>query len=237
MPRVASSGVATRPLVIAFDVIETLFPLEPLRRRFIGAGQPGHLLELWFSTLLRDAFALVATGGYRPFGDIAADALRSTADSPITDQQVHDVLAGFAELDPYPDVDPAMRTARDAGVRVITLTNGSANTTAGLLRRASLDRYIEASLSVDDIRRWKPAPEIYLHAAHTCRVPPGRVALVAAHAWDTHGAQQAGLLTGWVARTANPYPSIFTAPAITGSTLREVVDALLALPLPTSDDE
>jgi 2-haloacid dehalogenase len=237
MPRVASSGVATRPLVIAFDVIETLFPLEPLRRRLIGAGQPGHLLELWFSTLLRDAFALVAIGGYRPFGDIAADALRSTADSPITDQQVHDVLAGFAELDPHPDVEPAMRTARDAGVRMFTLTNGSVSTTAGLLRRAGLGRYIEASLSVDDIRRWKPAPEIYLHAAYTCRVPPGRVALVAAHAWDTHGARQAGLLTGWVARTANPYPSIFTAPEITGSTLVEVVDGLLALPPATSDDE
>jgi 2-haloacid dehalogenase len=68
-------------------------------------------------------------------------------------------------------------------------------------------------------------------------VPPGRIALVAAHAWDTHGARQAGLLTGWVARTANPYPSIFTAPDITGSTLVEVVDGLLALPPATSDDE
>jgi 2-haloacid dehalogenase len=212
-------------------------PAQAAAPAFIRAGQSGHLLELWFSTLLRDAFALVAAGGYRPFGEIAANALRSTADSPITDQQVHDVLAGFAELDPHPDVEPAMRTARDAGIRVITLTNGSASTTAGLLRRASLDRYIEASLSVDDIRRWKPAPEIYLHAVHTCRVPPGRVALVAAHAWDTHGAQQAGLLTGWVARMANAYPSIFTAPDITGSTLVEVVDGLLALPLPTSDDE
>jgi hypothetical protein len=61
MPRVASSGVATRPLVIAFDVIETLFPLKPLRQRLVAAGQPGQVLELWFSTLLRDAFALVAS--------------------------------------------------------------------------------------------------------------------------------------------------------------------------------
>jgi 2-haloacid dehalogenase len=229
--------MAGRPLVIAFDVIETMFPLEPLRQRLVAAGQSGHVLEVWFSTLLRNAFALVATGGYRPFGEIAADALRSAADSPVTDEQVHDVLAGFAELDPHEDVEPAMRTAGEAGVRMITLTNGSARMTAGLLRRAGLDRYIEASMSVDDIQRWKPAPEIYLHAARTCRVAPGQVALVAAHAWDTHGAQQAGLVTGWVARTANPYPTIFAAPDVTGSTLDEVVDALLALPPPGSDEK
>ncbi|MGH8825645.1 MAG: haloacid dehalogenase type II [Jiangellaceae bacterium] len=229
--------MAGRPLVIAFDVIETLFPLEPLRQRLLAAGLSGHVLELWFSTLLRDAFALVASGGYRPFGEIAADALRSAADSPVSDQQVQDVLAGFAELGPHQDVEPAMRTAGEAGVRMITLTNGSAGTTAGLLRRAGLDRFIQASLSVDDIRRWKPAPEIYLHAARTCRVAPGRVALVAAHAWDIHGAHGAGLVTGWVARTATPYPTIFAAPDVTGSALGEVVDALLALPLPASDEE
>ncbi|MGH9248903.1 MAG: HAD-IA family hydrolase, partial [Acidimicrobiales bacterium] len=88
----------------------------------------------------------------------------------------------------------------------------------------------------DDVRRWKPAPEIYLHAARTCRVTPGRVALVAAHAWDTHGARQAGLQTGWVARNGNRYPTIFTAPDVTGSGLGEVIDALLALP-PSASDE
>src|SRR5918996_6217196 len=92
-----SPTMARRPLVIAFDVIETLFPLEPLRQRIVEAGQPGHVLELWFSRLLRDAFALVASGGYRPFGEFAVAALRSTASTPVTDAQIQAVLAGFAE--------------------------------------------------------------------------------------------------------------------------------------------
>jgi 2-haloacid dehalogenase len=33
-------------------------------------------------------------------------------------------------------------------------------------------------------------------AAHSTHAPPDEVALVAAHAWDTHGAHQAGLATG-----------------------------------------
>jgi 2-haloacid dehalogenase len=222
--------MAKRPLVIAFDVIETLFPLEPIRRRLVDAGQPGHLLEVWFSRLLRDAFAVVASGGYRPFGEFAAAALRSSANPPLTDEQIKAVLSGFPELDPHPDVVPAVRRVRDAGVRMITLTNGSAANTSALLRRAGIEDDIEQVLSVDDIRRWKPAPEIYHHAAESTGVPPERVALVAAHAWDTHGAHEAGLTTGWISRLEAEYPTVFAPPDVTGPDLGAVVAGLLDLP-------
>jgi 2-haloacid dehalogenase len=222
--------MAKRPLVVAFDVIETLFPLEPMRRRLIDAGQPGHVLELWFCRLLRDAFALVASDSYRPFGEIATSALRSTARPALGDEAIQTILAGFAELDPHPDIEPAIRLLREAGVRMVTLTNGSTQNTAALLRRAGIDDDIEQVLSVDDVRRWKPAAEIYRHAAHSTQVPPDRVALVAAHAWDTHGAHQAGLATGWVARLDDHYPDIFAAPDVAGPDLVAVVGGLLALP-------
>lgn len=222
--------MARRPLVIALDVIETLFPLEPIRQRLIAEGQPGHLLELWFSRLLRDAFAVVASGGYRPFGEFATAALRSTASTPLTDEQVQTILAGFPELDPHPDVVPAVRRLRDAGIRVVTLTNGSAANTSALLRRAGIDEDIEQVLSVDDIQRWKPAPEIYRHAATSTGVAPDRLALVAAHAWDTHGAHEAGLVTGWISRLEDEYPQVFAPPDVTGADLGEVADRLLALP-------
>lgn len=222
--------MAKRPLVIAFDVIETLFPLEPIRQRLIDAGQPGHVLELWFSRLLRDAFAVVASGGYRPFAEFATAALRSSTTSPLTDEQIQAVLSGFPELDPHPDVVPAVHRVRDAGVRMITLTNGSAANTSALLRRAGIEDDIEQVLSVDDIRRWKPAPEIYQHAATSTDVPSDRVALVAAHAWDTHGAHEAGLVTGWISRLEDEFPKVFSPPDVTGPDLGTVVDGLLALP-------
>jgi 2-haloacid dehalogenase len=216
--------------VIAFDVIETLFPLEPIRQRLADVGVPGQVLELWFTRLLRDAFALAASSGYRPFGEVAASALRSTAGPEVSDDAIGTVLAGFAELDPHPDVAPAVRLAQESGVRMVTLTNGSAQNTAALLRRAGVDEHIEQVLSVDDVGRWKPAPEIYRHAADSTGVSPAQVALVAAHAWDTHGAHQAGLTTAWVARLEDRYPPIFEAPDVVGDDLVEVVHHLLTLP-------
>ncbi|GAB3394231.1 haloacid dehalogenase type II [Amycolatopsis echigonensis] len=222
--------MARRPLVIAFDVIETLFPLEPLRTRIIDAGLPGHVLELWFTRLLRDAFALTATSGYRPFAEIAAGALASATGHTLSDDTVRGILAGFVELDPHPDVAVALGRARQAGVPVITLTNGSARTTRALLERAGVLDDVQQVLSVDDIQRWKPAPEIYRHAARVCQLEPEQLALVAAHAWDIHGAHHAGLVTGWVSRLENQYPPVFARPDVTGADLVGVVDALLALP-------
>jgi 2-haloacid dehalogenase len=113
---------------------------------------------------------------------------------------------------------------------MVTLTNGSVANTSALLRRAGIDEDIEQVLSVDDIQRWKPAPEIYRHAATSSNVQPDRIALVAAHAWDTHGAHEAGLVTGWVSRLEDEYPRVFAPPDVTGPDLVTVVDGLLRLP-------
>lgn len=218
------------PSMIAFDVIETLFPIEPLRSRIVDIGQPPHLLELWFTRLLRDGFALSATGSYRPFAEVAGAALASVTQHAATPEQTAHLLAGFAELDPHPDVEPAMRRARDADVRVITLTNGAAATTEGLLARAGLDQYVERTISIDEVAAWKPAAAVYRHAAANCGVAPEHTGLVAAHAWDTHGARRAGLVTGWVSRLEREWPAIYDPPDVTGEDLVAVVDGLLARP-------
>ena len=60
--------------------------------------------------------------------------------------------------------------------------------------------------------------------------PVERLALVAVHPWDTHGAAAAGLVTGWVDRTGRPCPAVFTSPVVRAGDLAGVVAGLLALP-------
>ena len=226
-----------RPKVVAFDVVETLFALEPLRERLRVLGLTGAALEVWFARLLRDAFALDAGGTFNPFGEVARATLevmlaghRLTPDSSALSH----VLAGFSELPAYPDVAPAFELLHEAGVRIVTLTNGHADTTRRLLERARLNHFVEREISIDEVRRWKPAREVYLHAAKVARVAPGELALVAAHAWDVHGASRAGLVTGWVSRLEKHFLSVMNPPDVTGDTLTEVAKRLLAL-LPAAD--
>lgn len=214
--------------VVAFDVNETLFSLAGLRPAFADIGLDPDLVPLWFARLLRDGFALTALGEYRPFADVAADALRGLAPDRVDDDAVHAVLGAFRHLDPHPDVEPALRILRDARITAITLTNGSSDLVATLLRRAGLDGYVAENLSVDSVHRWKPAPEPYRYAAAHTGVAPNQVALVAAHAWDCAGAARAGLRTGWIPRAEPRWPGVFPPPDVTGGDLPAVIEALLS---------
>lgn len=218
-----------RPRLVAFDVIETLMPLEPLRERFTDLGLPGGALETWFARTLRDGMALTAAGDYRPFRPVAEGALRAVAGRRADDAAVAHVMDGFAALPASPDAEPALRRLADAGVPAVCLTNGAAATTAAFLERAGLTGLVDRVISVEEVGRWKPPPIVYRHAAAVTGVPGDRIALVAAHAWDCHGAKRAGLSAGWVSRLEGRYGEVFEPPDVTGDDLVEVVDRLLAL--------
>jgi 2-haloacid dehalogenase len=221
-----------RPVAIAFDVIETLMPLEPLRERFTAVGLPPHLLELWFTRTLRDGIALAATGDYAPFGEVATQALRTVSGYQVDEAGIAHVLAGLSELPAHPDVLPAARLLAGAAMRMACLTNGSAAVTGAFVQRAGLGGYVERVISVEEAGTWKPPVAVYRHAATVLGVEPGRLALVAAHAWDCHGASRAGLTTGWVSRLEREYSPIFAPPDVTGRDLTEVARRLLDLPGP-----
>ena len=221
--------MSRRPAVVAFDVIETLMSLEPLRARLTDIGQPPGLLEAWYTRTLRDGMALSATGDYVPFSEVAEAALRGLTHYTVSDEQVSLVMAGFAELPAFPDAAPALTQLTDAGVRVACLTNGSAFLASSFVNRTGLGSLVDRVISVEEVYRWKPAGVVYLYAASVLDVPTDRLALVAAHDWDCHGAKRAGLTTGWVSRKAGGFGAPFAAPDVAGEDLTEVAAKLLAL--------
>ena len=218
-----------RPAVVAFDVIETLMSLEPLRALLTGIGQPAGLLEAWYTRTLRDGMALSATGDYVPFAEVAEAALRGLTHYTVSDSQVASVMAGFDELPAFPDAVPALSRLAEAGVRMACLTNGSAYLASSFVNRTGLGSLVDRVISVEEVYRWKPAGVVYLYAASVMGVPADRMALVAAHDWDCHGAKRAGMTTGWVSRKSGGFGAPFAAPDVVGEDLTEVAAKLLAL--------
>ena len=219
-----------RPDIVAFDVVETLASLDVVQAALIDVGLPGELLPCWFTRILRDAMALSLAGNYATFADVAASALHAETRGRLTDQQVQDVVAAFGRLTPQPDAAAALRAASEAGLRVFTLSNGAAATTQDFLDSAGLSSYVERVLSIDEVRAWKPARGPYDLAVHTAGVAAEKVALVAVHSWDIHGAHAAGLTTGWSPRLEGRPTPIFAPADVTAPTLNGVVAELLALP-------
>jgi 2-haloacid dehalogenase len=218
----------SRPEVVAFDVNETLLDLAPVRAALVEAGEPESLLGTVFARTLLTGFAAATAGTWCRFRDAFDAALAQESDLAPTVRT--DVVGAFGELAPHPDVEPALRRLVEAGVRVVTLTHGSPGVAEAGLERGGITPLVERSLSSEVIRAWKPAREVYLWAAGVCDVAPDRMALVAAHGWDTHGAQRAGLTGAWFPRSERVYPAVYEAAHVTAPDLGGVVDALLALP-------
>ena len=219
-----------RPTLLAFDVNETLSDMAPLAGRFEDVGAPAHLAKTWFAELLRDGFALTVSAASEPFAILGAEALRVRFQghslNRSEDEAVEHVMQGFSGLAVHPDVPDGVRALSDLGIRLVTLSNGSATVADGLLQGAGLRDRFERLLSVEDAGVWKPAAGAYAYALAECEVEPMDVMLVAMHPWDIDGARRAGLATAWVNRSGGRYPAYFAAPDLEIASLMELADAL-----------
>jgi 2-haloacid dehalogenase len=218
----------TRPDVVAFDVNETLLDLAPVSAALVERGEPAELLATVFGRTLLLGSAASMTGSWCSFRAAFEAALAQLTALPA--EQRAAVADTFLELVPHPDVEPALRRLTGAGVRAVTLSHGSPGVAEAGLARGGVSPLVERTLTSESIRTWKPDRAAYLWAAGVCGVAPERMALVAVHSWDVHGAQRAGLTGGWAARGEGTYAGVLDAPHVQGGSLVEVVDALLALP-------
>jgi 2-haloacid dehalogenase len=142
-----------RPTLLVFDVNETLSDMAPLRQRFADVGAPTHLASTWFASLLRDGFALTVAGLNPPFAGLATEGLHLSLGGleldRTVDQAVAYIMDRFAELNVHPDVPDGLSALAELGIRMVTLSNGSASIAQHLLSSASLDGHFERFLSVE----------------------------------------------------------------------------------------
>nr|WP_321984277.1 HAD family hydrolase [uncultured Lichenicoccus sp.] len=177
----------SNPVVIVFDVNETLLDMAVLEPLFLRLFREARAMHEWFAQL--------GAGTLRMMGQTRGVA--------VEEFDINELRTRMRDMLPHPDVVPALQRLRDAGFRPVTLSNSAPDPQGGPLQRTGLDSYFERTFSVDSERRFKPAPETYAHVAGALGVSPGEMCLVAAHTWDTLGAQAAGCMAALVTRPGN----------------------------------
>ncbi|MGI8510338.1 MAG: haloacid dehalogenase type II [Gemmatimonadaceae bacterium] len=219
------------PHVIVFDVIETLLDLRALDPHFQRIFGTERAREDWFNQMLQLALVSNIVDSYRDFSELGSSALAMTAEryavqlSPGDRQDVQNTIRA---LPPHPDVQPALEQLRSAGFRLATLTNSTREVSRSQLEHAGLADFFEKTLSVDSVRRYKPAHEPYDMAAKELNVDASAVVLVAAHAWDIAGAHHAGYGTGFVARPGTVLDPHGPKPTYSALNLAELAQQLVS---------
>lgn len=223
---------------IVFDVNETLLDLsalDPLFKRHLGDAA---LRRLWFAQVLQTSLLQTVLDDYRDFGVCAAaalDLLAARTGQALDGAARQAILDGLRTLPAHPEVPDALRRLGDAGFRLATLTNSSPDMVASQLAAAGIDGSFEAVLSVDRVRRFKPARAVYDMAARELGAPPADLWLVAAHNWDTTGAMAAGWHAAFVQRPGMALGPLDREPAVIGGDLMEVAAGLIRDITPRSE--
>jgi 2-haloacid dehalogenase len=194
---------APTPLVLLFDVNETLLDMAPLKQRVGDILLDPHAASLWFTTMLQYSLVMTVSEQYAPFGDIGAATLQMLArkyDMVLDPDDAKAALSLMRTLPPYPEVKPALERLKQKGLRLATLTNSPQAGVKAQMEHAGLAGLFERQLSVESVGKFKPHRSVYTWAAQEMGVAPEECMLVAAHGWDIAGAQWAGMQTAFIAR-------------------------------------
>lgn len=199
---------------IVFDVLGTLVDESAGIRAGIRELGPSlddsrieQLLSLWQQHIEVEQRRVV--DGIRPY--LTTDVLDREAARLVADTAGIDDPAAVAalalsgrRLPAWPDSVAGLARLAER-FPLIGLSNASRTALLGLNAHAGL-RWHQA-LSAEDAKSFKPDPAVYQLAVTVSGLPPERLLMVAAHAWDLRGAQDLGLRTAYVARPAGDPPT------------------------------
>jgi 2-haloacid dehalogenase len=195
-----------------FDAYGTLFDVHAAITRHRDAAGPDadRFSEIWRLKQLEYTWLLSAAGHYVDFWTLTQRALDyAFARVPSVDPALRGTLLdAYFKLDAFPDARAALRALKAKGAKTAILSNGNPRMLNGAVAAAGIGGDLDAVLSVDVLRIYKPRPEVYALVTAAFSIESSDVAFVSSNRWDVMGATAFGFRCVWVNRAGMPdeYP-------------------------------
>jgi len=211
---------------LVFDAYGTLYDVHSVMRRceacFPGKGTA--LSQLWRAKQLEYTWQRSLMQRYAPFSAVTREALRyscAVLGLPLGDHE-RELMDAYLQLAPFPEVPGALERLR---LKRAILSNGSPDMLEPLVRNSGLR--FDAVLSVDELRIYKPAPQVYELAVKRLGVAKEAIGFVSSNCWDAAGAKSFGFTVFWINRANAPVDSLGVAPDRQVAHLGELADEVL----------
>jgi 2-haloacid dehalogenase len=192
-----------------FDAYGTLLDVNAAVARNVSSfGERGDAFAaLWRARQLEYSWTRSLMNRYADFWTATEDALLF---SLRTFGLEHDealrqrLLKSYFELDAHPDALDALTRLKATGVKLAVLSNGTHEMVSAALKAGGLLQWMDAVLSVDDLKIYKPDPRVYQYACERLQVRPDQAIFVSCNSWDLAGAASYGFRAARINRTAAP---------------------------------
>jgi 2-haloacid dehalogenase len=188
---------------VVFDAYGTLFDVQSVAA-ITEETFPGHgdmITQIWRIKQLEYSWLRSLMGRYEDFSAITRDALAYTLRClalPRDDAAFARIMEKYLHLELYPDARAALDAMRDRKLAI--LSNGSSDMLNALVRNSGLDSVLDATISVDAKRIFKPHRDAYVLIEEKLGVAPADVLFVSSNPWDACGAKAFGLRVAWIER-------------------------------------
>jgi 2-haloacid dehalogenase len=188
---------------VVFDAYGTLYDVQSVaditEDAFPGYG--GMITQVWRIKQLEYTWLRSLMGRYRDFAVVTQESLAYTLRCLGLDYDqatFERIIDKYLHLDPYPDALAALAALKDRKLAIFS--NGSPAMLDALVKNTGLDRLIDAVLSVDAKKIFKPSPQAYALVEEALGVAPREVLFVSSNPWDAAGAKAFGFNVAWIER-------------------------------------
>lgn len=211
---------------IAFDGI-ALFDIRPTvalaEELFPGRGM--ELTNAWRTRQFEYTWLRTMMNDYADFQQVSEDALIFAArllKLDLTREKMERMMDSFHHIKAWPDVLHALKALKERGIRLVLLSNFTNDMLESATKNSGLETYLEAPLSTDLVKAYKPDPRAYQMAVDAFKLPKDEIAFVAFAGWDAAGAKQFGYRTYWADRLGLPAEELGTPVDFTSNSLADL---------------
>jgi 2-haloacid dehalogenase len=213
---------------LLFDAYGTLFDVHSV----VDAGRavtsdPQALSSLWRGKQLEYTWLRTLMGRYEDFWAITEAALVFACRRlglQVSAPERARLMDAYLRLDAYPEVRPVFERLR--GLPCAILSNGAPRMLDGVVAHCGLGGYLQAVISVDAVRMFKPAPQVYALGPAALGLPKEALGFVSSNGWDVAGAKAYGFQVAWVNRLRAPLEELGLAPDLEVPDLEGLARAL-----------
>ena len=214
-------------MLFVFDAYGTLFDVHAAIARHRAAAGPDadRFSDLWRTKQLEYTWTNTLAGRYADFWTLTQAALDySFARIPSVDRGLRGkLLDAYLTLDAFPDARAVLHDLKLRGELTAILSNGSPAMLEAAVAAADIGDNLDAVLSVDRLRIYKPRPEVYALVTRHFETSPREVVFVSSNRWDVMGATNFGFRTVWINRANMPDEYLDCPPEVITSDLTSLI--------------
>ena len=185
-----------------FDAYGTLYDVHSVAARCESAwpGKGAQVSQLWRAKQLEYTWQRSLMQRYVPFSTVTREALAYTCEAlklELSVAQMEALMSEYTRLSLYPDASATLQKVQ--GKKAI-LSNGSPDILLPLVKNSGLE--LDHVISVDELKVFKPAPEVYQLAVS--KLGTKNIGFVSSNCWDAIGAKSYGFQVYWINRAGAP---------------------------------